>query len=237
MREPARGSLVLQRHVLSTEAFLRLAVVAVALVALSWLVDLALLEAGPPAVDGALTEAVVRMRTGAVLLAARVLTLLGDLWVVALIGGLLVVAAYRRAGRWDSAWLVAATVGGTLAVTAVAKVSTARPRPDEALVGAISHAFPSGHASRAAAVCALLAWLALRWGRRPSTRVVGVVAAVALALGIGASRVVLGAHWPTDVLAGWGLGLAWFVTCLAVTRPQQYAPVETAASTTPAGDL
>lgn len=218
---PARCPLVLERPVTSAESLIRLGALAVVLVAAYWLVDMLVLASEPPAWDAAVLEAVVARRTSAAITAGRVFTFLGDLWVVALAGVMMVIVARRRSGRWDLGWLAAAVVGGVLAVTSVVKLITVRPRPGEALVGTISHAFPSGHASRAAAVFALIAWLGLRWGRRPVVRLWVGLASTAMATAIGVSRVALGAHWPTDVVAGWLLGIVWFVGCLAATRPQR----------------
>jgi undecaprenyl-diphosphatase len=70
-------------------------------------------------------------------------------------------------------------------------------------------AFPSGHAANAVVVFGLLALLAAR--RWPRRRGAFAGAAAAVALGAGASRVYLGVHWPTDVLAGWAVGVVILV--------------------------
>jgi undecaprenyl-diphosphatase len=125
---------------------------------------------------------------------------------VALVAAILL----ARRGRTRDASLVAlAYVGAQLSTHAI-KSATDRPRPELDPVGGLpsTNAFPSGHASVAMAVLVLVPVL-LRLGRR------WVAVGVALALAIGLSRVALGVHWASDVMAGWALGLAWVAACLA----------------------
>jgi membrane-associated phospholipid phosphatase len=103
-------------------------------------------------------------------------------------------------------------------VTEAAKHLANRPRPGTAMVSAYGTAFPSGHAvGVTAAVLGLLAvtsvFLAPRW------RTVATVLGAVLVVAIGAGRVVLNVHHPSDVLAGWALGYLWYLACLAITRP------------------
>src|SRR5256885_16057510 len=72
--------------------------------------------------------------------------------------------------------------------------------------------FPSGHASTAAAFFAAAALLLSR-GRRPHVAAGLGGSAVAIAVGVAASRVFLDVHWASDVVAGLGLGWAWFASC------------------------
>jgi membrane-associated phospholipid phosphatase len=191
----------------------------IALVGALWAMEWQLAMGRLSAFDAAVLRSVAEQRSPTALTAARVITHLGDLWVVAGLGTTLVLVARWRAGRWDAAKLVAVVVGGALVITAVSKTLTGRPRPDEALTATVSLAFPSGHASRAAAVYMLLAWLAIRWAKYPATRYVVPVLAVGMALATGWSRVLLGVHWPTDILAGFALGAIWLTIVLGVTRP------------------
>jgi undecaprenyl-diphosphatase len=117
--------------------------------------------------------------------------------------------------KWGSAlMLLAATLGGT-ALSEGLKVGFARPRPELVahVVEATSGSFPSGHAMLSAVTYLTLgAMLACtQEKRRLKSYVIG--AAILLTLVIGASRVYLGVHWPTDVLAGWSLGAAWALVC------------------------
>ena len=126
---------------------------------------------------------------------------------------------------WRSrSWLpvILGLVGGLSisVIVATAKTVVGRARPDFpfALVGSHGFSFPSGHAAGAAAVGLLCAWMLCRWVVH---RWAGQVAVWALAITaiimIGFSRLYLGVHFVTDVLAGWLLGTAWAATVILVT--------------------
>jgi undecaprenyl-diphosphatase len=144
----------------------------------------------------------------------RDLTALGGVAVVTLLtvaaAGFLWLVGRRR----DVALLAAAVVGGQLLSFAL-KRGYARPRPD-----LVPHAsfvytasFPSGHAMMAAVTYLTLGALVARVLPRRREKAFVVGCAVALAALTGASRVYVGVHWPTDVLAGWALGGSWAAAC------------------------
>ena len=218
-RTDGRPQLRLTHALTSPKVVVVLLAAAVLFTGVLFVVDGSVLDDGIPALDARIFEWAVGHRSATTIGVARVVTWLGDLWVVAVIGAVFVVLARRRTGHWEAAGLVGVTVGGALAVTAVAKDITGRLRPEETLTAAHSLAFPSGHASRAAVFLLLVAWLILHLARRPVLRALGVLACAVMAIAVGWSRVLLGAHWPTDVLAGWALGVAWLVVVVAVTRP------------------
>ncbi len=115
-------------------------------------------------------------------------------------------------------------------LTELAKNLADRPRPVTALAYAPSTSFPSGHALGVmVGVLALLAvaWPLLRAPLRTWLAVVGAVVIVA----IGVGRVVLNVHHPSDVVAGWALGYAYFVVCWLAVRPY---PAVTEVDGTPA---
>ena len=123
-----------------------------------------------------------------------------------------------RQRSWRPLALLTAAVAGAWVVQVAVKQLVERPRPPEGL--ALSHAtgfaFPSGHATDAAAVYGMLAVLLARPPRRPARAAAVVVGAVGLIALVGLSRLYLGVHWLTDVLAGMALGAGWVATLLAV---------------------
>ncbi|CAA9517744.1 MAG: hypothetical protein AVDCRST_MAG91-2006 [uncultured Sphingomonadaceae bacterium] len=143
---------------------------------------------------------------------ARGLTELGgSRWLVPLT---LAVAAWltSRGHRRHAAALLLVTFGGR-AVVEIMKWALARTRPDFIDHPVVVHSlsFPSGHAGNsmiAYLALALIAGPLLTRGRLPAA------AAVLLAVAIGLTRPILGVHWPTDVLAGWTLGVAWTLSAV-----------------------
>ncbi len=118
----------------------------------------------------------------------------------------------RLPNRWLPVFLIVVTAGNSLLTYAVKDfIDRARPAidPGAAMLGP---SFPSGHSSTAAALFAALALLA---GRRRSWEVRAALAglAVALAVAVACSRVLLDLHWVSDVVAGLALGWGWFAIC------------------------
>ncbi|HXH83451.1 MAG TPA: phosphatase PAP2 family protein [Candidatus Tectomicrobia bacterium] len=129
--------------------------------------------------------------------------------------GYLVLAAHAR-----EAWLVAIASGGGLALSTALKMGFARDRPDVVphLAPVLTASFPSGHTMVAAVVYLTLgALLAVVLPRR-RVKAYTVAIAFVLVLLIGISRVYLGVHYPSDVLAGLTAGLAWALLCWFVAR-------------------
>ncbi|MGA0530663.1 phosphatase PAP2 family protein [Hansschlegelia sp. KR7-227] len=146
-------------------------------------------------------------------------TSLGGVTVLTLIAAL-VVSYLLVTARYANAALVLASVAGGAVLTGLLKNAFARPRPElvDHLVTVHSLSFPSGHAMASAVTYLTLGALLARTERRRTVR--GFIFAVAgfLTLLIGVSRVFLGVHYPTDVLAGWSLGAAWALACWIVAR-------------------
>lgn len=124
--------------------------------------------------------------------------------------------AFRRFG---GALALVVSVALTQLVVDVVKETVSRPRPpaNEALADASGFSFPSGHSATSAALFGVLTLIAIRHARG-SCRAAAAAAGVVLIAGVGASRVLLGAHYPTDVLAGWLTGGTVAVASVAVAR-------------------
>jgi len=122
-----------------------------------------------------------------------------------------------------SALLLLVATGGGLALNAVLKLFFDRPRPGVVEWGthAVSSSFPSGHSMSATIVYSTVAYLAARLSPRLWIRwVTMLVAALIIAL-IALSRLYLGVHYPSDVLAGAIVGLAWAAFCMATLEAIQ----------------
>ncbi len=120
------------------------------------------------------------------------------------------IAIYIRTRRAVVVWFLVVVVGGQSIVSNLTKLIVDRSRPDiHRLTGFSGSSFPSGHATAAAATFAAIALL---WGigQPRRTKVFLAAAAAAVAAAVAASRVLLGVHWLTDVLAGLAVGWAWF---------------------------
>jgi undecaprenyl-diphosphatase len=124
-------------------------------------------------------------------------------------------------GRLRTALFVFAATTGGMALGGLLKLVYARPRPALVphLVDVTSSSFPSGHATDSAIVYLTLAALLARTVQQPAMRIYIIGVAILLTLLIGVSRVYLGVHWPSDVVAGWTIGAAWALGCsLAYSR-------------------
>jgi undecaprenyl-diphosphatase len=114
-------------------------------------------------------------------------------------------------GKRGTALLVGGAVGSGAILSTLLKLGFDRPRPD--LVAHLSHAysssFPSGHAMLSAVTYLTLGVLLARAHERRRTKIIVMTYGVTLTVLIGLSRIYLGVHWPTDVMAGWALGAAW----------------------------
>jgi undecaprenyl-diphosphatase len=152
---------------------------------------------------------------------------------------ILVLAGVLVPVRWGGGWrlLMLPWVAAALAFVASSAIKHAvgRPRPPQVNWAGSAHgfAFPSGHATSATAAYLVLAVLMAELMPTARRRVAVLGSGIALALLVGASRIVLGVHWPTDVLAGWALGSAVAAATIAITSTTATAARHTAPT---AGD-
>ena len=140
-------------------------------------------------------------------------TVLG-LTVAGVCGYLILQQLYRVA-----AFVAIASAGGWL-LNDVLKALFARTRPSIVphLREVASESFPSGHALTSAAVFLTLGVLLMRVSERRWTKFYLLAVAMAATFLVGLSRIFLGVHYPTDVLAGWLIGLSWALVCWIVER-------------------
>jgi undecaprenyl-diphosphatase len=117
--------------------------------------------------------------------------------------------------KGHAAAFVILSVGGGVLISETMKALYARARPDLVPHAAevYSASFPSGHSMMSAVVYLTLGALVARSQANRAVKRYIVTLAVILAILVGLSRIYLGVHWPTDVLAGWALGGAWALVC------------------------
>jgi undecaprenyl-diphosphatase len=154
---------------------------------------------GPEWLEGMMRDFTALGSTG--VLALMVLTIAGFL-------------ALTRKGN-TALFVLAAVIGGVL-ISQTLKFAFARPRPELVPHGAevFTASFPSGHSMMSAVVYLTLGALLARTQTDRAVKLYILVMAVILTVLVGVSRVYLGVHWPTDVVAGWALGGVWALICL-----------------------
>lgn len=152
----------------------------------------------------------------------RAMLLVSDLNDVPAIGVLATLTAAMLAWRRAWSWLLilALTVPGGMLVNVLMKLAFRRGRPsfDSPLVVLDSYSFPSGHVAGATLFYGFLAVMAASRCTRWSHRLVAVLAATALVALVAFSRMYLGAHYLSDVLAAFAEGAAWLTLCVVATR-------------------
>ncbi len=142
--------------------------------------------------------------------AMRALTHLGDGPVLGAFL-LLIIAGFLWSGHWRPAFILAGTALVAFGLVQGCKYTVKRPRPDvswDLIPPPHSPSFPSNHAAGAMLIYGSSALFIARRLQRRLLRRLLVAAALVLALAIGITRLYLGAHFLTDVLAGWSVGLA-----------------------------
>ncbi len=161
---------------------------------------------GPPWLEGAMRD----------------ITSLGSSSVLVLVTAavILYLLLIRRSG---TALFVFVAVAGGQVLSSLLKVEIDRPRPElvSHLVTETSLSFPSGHAMLSAVTYLTLGSLAARVLPDRTTKIYVLSLAVLATLLVGISRVYLGVHWPSDVLAGWCAGFAWAMLCWLAARALQ----------------
>lgn len=161
--------------------------------------------------DAAVRKGVLAWASPAVVEIMRIVNRLGE-WRLLLPATLLLFLIFRRArARW---WIWIALMIAAPALEGLLKIAIGRPRPEGAAFG-----FPSGHATAAAAFFGAILYLAgsLPPGRRRLVRSLAVACIVL----VGLARIILRAHWPSDVLGGITLGLGLATIAAILGSPDQ----------------
>jgi undecaprenyl-diphosphatase len=162
------------------------------------------------------------------------ITELGSTWAVLAVGALVLLVGFLSGRPRDGAAGALTIAIGSLIVQAT-KRFTGRMRPDflDPVVQAVGYSFPSGHTTNATIAYGVLGVLVARLAWPTAIRVAIEIVLGVIVFGVGLSRVWLGVHYPTDVLAGWLLGGAIVLTYAALTLPAPPEPAEGAADGDP----
>ena len=157
--------------------------------------------------------------TRAVQEAARDITSLGGIVVLGLITG--IAAGFLALdGKTRMALFACASVAGGVVASSLLKDIFQRARPEIVphIVYAANTSFPSGHSMMSAVTYLTLGALLARSHEKKALKVYFLLLAVLLTFMVGVSRLYLGVHWPTDVLAGWIAGAVWALLCWLAAR-------------------
>ncbi len=131
---------------------------------------------------------------------------------------------YYRGHRWDTSIQSSIVLISSFLLNVTLKYFVARPRPigELRLVEAFSYSYPSGHSMSAMALYGFLIYLVYKHLNFGLLRAITVSFLAMLIISIGISRVYLGVHYATDILAGFVVGLFWLMTCIIIIRSVEF---------------
>lgn len=176
---------------------------------------------GVAGLDKPLLAAAISIRTPWLDTAATALTDVAGVIGMPIIAVLSIIILTIRRHSWTPALLITAAGIGSLLMTIAGKNFIGRARPD--LTDAVppyehSPSFPSGHALNAVVIAGIIAYLLILRQQRLTTRIITITIAATFTVAIGATRVYLGHHWFTDVLAAYFLGAGWLALVITAHR-------------------
>jgi undecaprenyl-diphosphatase len=167
--------------------------------------------------DQPLTAYLAAHRTGGLTTLFRTLTTIGSAAVLIPLAALAAASLAWYGRTWRPLWITALALAGSQLLVGTIKLLVARPRPSAifAVLTANGYSFPSGHATSSLAAFGILAWLTAAVVSHRLAQVIAWTIAILLALGVGLSRIYLGVHYLSDVLAAWALGAGWLTAVIA----------------------
>lgn len=178
-------------------------------------------EDGISAVDQPVLDAAIALRTPVLNGAVTAYTDVGGPVGMPILAGLAVIVLVAIRRRWTPIVLVVIAAAGSLAMTVVGKGWVGRLRPPTELAVPPfeeSPSFPSGHTLNATVLVTVIVYLVLIRTTATWQRVLAVTVGGFFVVTMGLSRVFLGHHWLTDVIAGWTIGLAWALAVITAHR-------------------
>jgi undecaprenyl-diphosphatase len=187
-------------------------------------VTAAFLGAGPAVVDRPVLGGVMDVRSDSLTALAVAVTNLGSTASMGVLAALVALWLLRASRPYDAVFVGAAAAGAALLFTGIKRLlDRGRPPLEGHLVDVSNESLPSGHATMAVAVIGSLVVLA--WpGRGAVARAVMVLAGLAWVGAVGLTRVYLGVHWFSDVVAGWLVGGAWLALCAVLATRLARSP-------------
>ncbi|MEE4025611.1 phosphatase PAP2 family protein [Gordonia sp. PKS22-38] len=183
----------------------------------------------PNPMDRSITDAVIDHRSPFATDLAQIITATGNTLVLAVLATLVVISLAVRGWRAEAVMVGVGSILG-YAVMVSLKQLFGRPRPpvSDRLLDIETYSFPSGHAMMSMVVFGLIAVAAHRTSSWVRAHPVVLVLAPLWSIAIGCTRVYLGVHWATDVIAGWVIGAVWVALCAWLCG--RWAPVERVAA-------
>ncbi len=159
---------------------------------------------------------VERLRSDALTPVMEAFTSLASVVVLAVVAAVIAALAPGKA----PGWCVAVNLVCVVVLNTVLKYLVQRPRPDGfRLISESGYSFPSGHSMVAMAFFGLLIWMVWRYHRRDAMRVVWCAVFGLVIVMVGVSRIYLGVHYASDVLAGFCVSLVWLIFYTRVVAP------------------
>ncbi|MFE7417281.1 phosphatase PAP2 family protein [Rhodococcus sp. NPDC057529] len=173
--------------------------------------------------DQSILDSAVEERTPGLIDVVTVITHSGGTVAAWIVSTVLTVALLLQDRRREAVLVAGAMLSGLAVMTALKNLfERQRPPLPDRLVEISSFSFPSGHAMMTAILASVLVAVVLRDVLIRHVRIALVFLLVLYTLAVGLSRVYLGAHWMTDVLAGWAFGALWAAFWILLTRTRPH---------------
>lgn len=175
--------------------------------------------------DTRVSDAIIALRTPALTQLVRLVTNTGNTVSILVMTAVLVFFMVRRRHPFIVGTLLAIAGGATIANRLKDRFGRMRPPAENALIALPgSFSFPSGHAMASLCVAVAVSYVAIRSGMRPALKVASIIVLALWALAVGLSRVYLGVHWPSDVIASWLLGAGWVALIIGYAEARREMP-------------
>lgn len=149
------------------------------------------------------------------------LSTMGDPIPLSAVGGVLVIFFFLKRKFWYAAGFLTTVCGGLLLNLAIKGAPRDRPPIEQHMVEASGSSFPSGHAMVSVCFYGFLAYITFRQFKKQWQRVLYLVAIAVVVIFISCSRLYVGVHYPTDIIAGWLAGLAWLFANITIIEGQR----------------